>query len=198
LAALNKIMETNRKENEKLFNANTPKIAPVDDSDTIIVDVGARQVRLQSQGPLHPLKVKRTRSASPLKSMPRKAHAEYQPFGKSNLSKDNIPTPAGTSPARVPTAQMHSLPEPKDSTTILADAVAAAAAGQALEGHSLREHCNNIQEVLKHFMNQGLSQLAGPDQQTLTEDLKIVFTTTMRHLEADIDWAFKKNGTGRA
>jgi hypothetical protein len=222
-------METNRKENEKLFNASIPKLAPVtaDTAENTIVVVAARQDRCQSLGPLQAPKVKRSRSASPPKAKPRKAFAEdparmAQALSDINNDSDielpapkpivrnadkqatksskevNFPPPARISAFQAPTAQMGSLAtKSKETTTILAYAIAAAAGkGALLQECGLREHCKNIQEILRDFMNQGLVKLARPDQQALVDDLRAVFANTMRHLEADIDWVFKNDGSG--
>lgn len=244
-------MELNRKENEKIFNSNTPKLAPVtemkrteneklfnanipkfaattanenlvtDNGDTIIVDVTGRQARSQSEGQIQTLKVKRTRSAS-LKSTLGTALAEGQPFEKSKarfdihhdsnieqttskaiaraptadmLTKmDDFPLLTGTSSARVPQTQIYNHPEPKQSANILAAVDTASLQINRPDG--LREHCSIIRGEMRDVMDpQELSEHASPNQQALVEDLKTVFASTMRHLEADLDWVFKKHGT---
>jgi hypothetical protein len=113
--------------------------------------------------------------------------------------KETVPPPVKKPSTQAPTTQMHNFAtKPKESTNILVDAVAAAGQGAPLQEGGLREHCSNIQEILKDFMDRGLVKLARPCQQALVDDLRAVFITTMRHLEADIDFVFKKDGNGSA
>jgi hypothetical protein len=245
-------MELNRKENEKIFNSNIPKLAPVtemkrteneklfnanipkfaatmvdenlvtDNGDTIIVDVAGRQARSQSEGQIQTLKVKRTRSTSPLKSTFGTALAEGQLFEKSKarfdiphdlnieqtaskaitraptaemLTKmDDFPLLTGTATARAPQGQIHNHPEPKKSANILTAGDIASL--QINRPGGLREYCSIIKGEMRDVMDsQELSERASLNQQALVGDLKAVFASTMRHFEADLDWVFKKHGT---
>jgi len=58
-----------------------------------------------------------------------------------------------------------------------------------------KEHCGWISHGLREVLDtRKLYNLARPDQVGLAQDLNAVFETTMRHLESDIAWAFKKHG----
>ena len=61
----------------------------------------------------------------------------------------------------------------------------------------LSEHCAWISHGLREVLEtEKLKVLARPDQRGLAQDLYSVFETTIRHLEGDIAWVFKKHGAG--
>jgi len=84
--------------------------------------------------------------------------------------------------------------ETQQSKPAVTDAVATTQ-GSTPSSDRLREHCGWISHGLREVLEtQKLYDFASLDQLGLAQDLQKVFETTLRHLEGDIAWAFKKHG----
>lgn len=192
----------------KLASTLANEIIESDDEDTIVVDVeGARARSLDAATAVSKVKqsnkeIKLTRSESPVRTTGRKATSK-------KISSSIIKT-AGTAPIATMVsgrAQETPMQGPGMSAGIrkMTDSKNAATEVSSLQGSSrdanrLKRHCESVAAQVGTLLGTealaDMADWASPKEQALAQDLKVTFETTMRHLESDIAYIFKKHGGG--
>jgi hypothetical protein len=187
------------------------------EGNTIVVDAGGSKVRATSLGPVRKPNIKNP--IPPLKSTARKT-AETGEVTKSKAQDVSIHNglsmeeaePKTTTVAPVadmgtgqaPIVAMHEIQQPKQAVVVEPAAALQATALEAMASQGsgpqpdpLKEHCSFIATGFREVLDtEKLVNLARPEQQALTQDIKAVFDTALRHLEGDLVWVFKQHGSG--
>lgn len=187
------------------------------EDNTIVVDAGGPKVRATSLGPVRKPNIKNP--IPPLKSTARKT-AETGEVTKSKAQDVSIhnglsmeeaePKTTTVAPvADMGTGQalivaMHEIQQPKQAVVVEPAAALQATALEAMASQGsgpqpdpLKEHCSFIATGFREVLDtEKLVNLARPEQQALTQDIKAVFDTALRHLEGDLVWVFKQHGPG--
>jgi hypothetical protein len=105
---------------------------------------------------------------------------------------------------QAPIVAMHEIQQPKQAAVVEPAAVLQAIALEAMASQGsgpqldpLKEHCRFIATGFREVLDtEKLVHLARPEQQALTQDIKAVLDTALRHLEGDLAWVFKQHGSG--
>lgn len=105
---------------------------------------------------------------------------------------------------QAPIVAMHEIQQPKQAVVVEPAAALQATALEAMASQGsgpqpdpLKEHCSFIATGFREVLDtEKLVNLARPEQQALTQDIKAVFDTALRHLEGDLVWVFKQHGSG--
>jgi hypothetical protein len=187
------------------------------EGNTIVVDAGGPKVRATSLGPVRKPNIKNP--IPPLKSTARKT-AETGEVTKSKAQDVSIhnglsmeeaePKTATVAPVadmgtgQAPIVAMHEIQQPKQAVVVEPAAALQATALEAMASQGsgpqpdpLKEHCSFIATGFREVLDtEKLVNLARPEQQALTQDIKAVFDTALRHLEGDLVWVFKQHGSG--
>jgi hypothetical protein len=104
---------------------------------------------------------------------------------------------------QTPIVAMHEIQQPKQAAVEPAAVLQAialeamASQGSGPQPDPLKEHCSFIASGFREVLDtEKLIHLARPEQQALTQDIKAVLDTALRHLEGDLAWVFKQHGSG--
>ena len=105
---------------------------------------------------------------------------------------------------QAPIVAIHEIQQPKQAVVVEPAAALQATALEAMASQGsgpqpdpLKEHCSFIATGFREVLDtEKLVHLARPEQQALTQDIKAVFDTALRHLESDLVWVFKQHGSG--
>jgi hypothetical protein len=249
MAELNKLMQENKAENEKLFgalprlspstdanekitNATTPKptntpTRTVDSSkealaslapgvlkenvpelegDTIVVDAGGPKVRATSLGHVRkPNSISRkTAETDEVTKSKAQDVSIHRGLSMEETESKTVAPIADMGTGQAPIVAMHEIQQPKQAAVVEPAVVLQATALEAMASQGsgpqpdpLKEHCSFIATGFREVLDtEKLVNLARPEQQALTQDIKAVLNTALRHLEGDLVWVFMQHGSG--